>query len=496
MENRMKGSARHGSFDEAPRNLYTVSEITETIKQHLESEFPRVSIIGEIANFKIHTSGHVYFTLRDSSAMIHAVLFRRYAEALSLSPENGMLVIASGRVSHFGGSGQTQIIATDIIPAGHGNMELEFRRILQRLMDEGLTAPERKRRLPPYPETIAVITSPTGAVIRDLFDTLGRRWPIAKVVHIGAEVQGAAAVRSITRAFEISNGMNDIDVVILARGGGSAEDLWTFNNEEVARAVASSRHPVVTGIGHEIDTTIVDYVSDLRAATPTAAAEQATPLIEEVGRALAGTSRRLLMLANSSLANKHHLLEYLVRSSAFPTIIHHMERVELGVDDRVERLHAWWMEEQSAAQRTIDASRVRLERLRETGLARNKSSLAAVIGRLARRSPAERIGLANESLKHHRRMIRIGLAAAQALRRNELAGRARVLAGLDPRGVLKRGYAFCSTADDARRIIPRAEKVSSGDDMMVHFYDGGALCKVREKRKGTPWQRKRALKKR
>ncbi len=485
----MKDSPSRDLRRDAPHDLYTVTEITEAIKQHLESEFPRVSVIGEIANFKIHTSGHIYFTLRDGAAMIHAVLFRRYASALSLSPQNGMLVIASGRLSHFGGSGQTQIIATDLIPAGRGNMELEFRQLLQRLMEEGLTASERKRPIPRYPERIAVITSPTGAVIRDILDTLKRRWPVAEVIHIGAEVQGAGAARSIVRAFEVANKVAAVDTVILARGGGSIEDLWTFNLEEVARAVACSVHPVITGIGHEIDTTVADYVSDLRAATPTAAAELGTPLINEVRRTLAAESRRLAVLCASSLENKLHLVEYLVRSSAFPAIIHRIERAELEVDNRVEGLSEWWKGERFELKRTIDACGVQVAGAFETDIVRSDSSLASMIGRLVLRSPAEKIRLSSASLKHIACMMDVRFSAALSLRRNELGGRVRVLTELDPGDVLRRGYAYC-TAVDAARVIPRAKDISRGDDMMVHFYDGGAVCRVHEKRKGKSWQKR------
>ena len=485
----MKGNPGPRPLEETQRDVYTVTELTETIKQHLESEFPRVNVIGEIANFKIHSSGHVYFTLRDSATTIHAVLFRRYAEALSLSPGNGMLVIASGRISHFGGSGQTQIIATDLIPAGRGTMELEFRRLLERLMKEGLTAPERKRPIPPYPKIIAVITSPTGAVIQDILDTLKRRWPVAEVVHICAEVQGPRAARSIVRAFDIANGMEVIDAVILARGGGSIEDLWTFNLEEVARAVASSAHPVITGIGHEIDTTVADYMADLRAATPTAAAERAAPLIDEVRRTLVATSRRLDALCRSSLENKLHLMEYVVRSSAFPAIIHRMERAELAVDDRIERLLEWWNEERAEIERAIVARGARIEQCIATSLPCSERARAAVVERLVRRSPAEGMRRSSEYLTYVARIMRARFTAAQTLRRNELAGSERALADLDPRGVLKRGYAFCTTAD-AARIIPRARDISNGDELMVHFFDGRARCTVQEKRKGKPWQKK------
>jgi exodeoxyribonuclease VII large subunit len=273
-------------WDEPPpddsEDIYTVTEISEAITQSLESDFPAVRVIGEIANFKAHTSGHLYFSLRDKSNLLRAVVFRRYVEALPFGPDNGMLVIATGRISHYGGGGQTQIVAYRLTPAGRGGMELEFRSLLKKLMREGLTASERKRGIPPYPARFVVITSETGAVIRDILDTLKRRWPVAEILHIGVAVQGPRAVPTIVKAFERANRLEEIDAVILARGGGSIEDLWAFNSEEVARAVAGSVHPVICGIGHEIDTTIADYVADVRAATPTAAAELAAPSMERI----------------------------------------------------------------------------------------------------------------------------------------------------------------------------------------------------------------------
>ena len=482
-------SSGNEPLGDARRDLYTVTEISEAVRQHLESEFPRLNVIGEIANFKLHTSGHAYFTLRDNANMIHAVLFRRYAERLACVPANGMLVIAPGRISHFGGSGQTQLIATELIPAGHGNLELEFRRLLQRLMDEGLTAADRKRQLPRYPAKIAVITSPTGAVIRDVVNTIHRRWPVAGIVHIPAEVQGTGAAASLVRAFEIVNGMDDVDTVILVRGGGSIEDLWSFNSEEVARAVAASAHPVITGIGHEIDTTVADYVADVRAATPTAAAELATPLVDEVRRALAESLRRISTLETSSLANRRHLVEYLVRSSAFPAIEHRMERAELEIDASLERISGWGRSSSLAFARSLDESADAMMRCVDRGMGRSRASLDATLEGLAQGNPAGRMRLAAGSIDHGLRVMKLRLNGELSLRKNEVAGKLGALAELDPRGVLRRGYSFC-TAGDAARVIPRAREISRGDELTVHFYDGGVLCSVREKRRGRPWRKK------
>lgn len=485
----MKGNLRHDPLDETPRDLYTVTEISEAVRQHLESEFPRVNVIGEIANFKFHTSGHAYFTLRDEADMIHAVLFRRNAAALAFRPENGMLAIASGRVTHFGPSGQTQIIATDLIPAGHGSMEIEYRRLLQRLMDEGLTAAERKRSLPPYPGRIAVITSPTGAVIKDILDTLARRWPVASVLHICAEVQGPLAARSIVRAFEAASLIEDIDTVILARGGGSAEDLWTFNSEEVARAVAGSAHPVITGIGHEIDTTVADYVSDMRAATPTAAAELATPLIGEVRRKLGEALKTAAARYEGSIESRRHLVDYFERSAAFPAIAHRMELSELAIDGYLERISDSWETERREHGRTLESLEEELGRGVERRCAAGSSLLDGTMGRFSAQSPAEAMRLSQETVDHLAHIMRVRVAAAFALRRRELEGRLGAVRDLDPNGILRRGYAYCTVAGGTRLVVSRVEGIRSGDKLDVRFYDGTALCAVEEKRKGAPWRK-------
>jgi exodeoxyribonuclease VII large subunit len=402
-----------------------------------------------------------------------------------------MMVVASGRLSHFGGQGRTQLLAVDIVPAGKGTLEIEFRRLLEKLMREGLTAPERKRPLPPYPERIVVITSPTGAVIRDICDTLGRRWPVAEIVHVDAEVQGPAAARSIVRAFEIANGMSDVDAVILARGGGSIEDLWAFNLEEVARAVAGSVHPVITGIGHEIDTTVADYVADLRAATPTAAAERATPLVEEVERRRAGLVEKLGARSRDAIENNRHLVEYLLRSGVFPALLRRVDRGAFELDDRIARLGAWWEAEQEDNARCVESSLARIDRCTEANLRRHRSALAANLAAVAEGSPAGAVRACRGALGHSLTMMRARLRGALALRREQSGGMLRALEGLDPRRVLERGYAVC-TVPASGAVISRSREIAEGDRMMVNFSDGGALCAVERKGGATPWQKRRA----
>lgn len=464
-------------------DVYTVTEITDAIRQSLESDFPTVHVLGEIANFKAHTSGHLYFSLRDESNLIRVVLFRRYVDAIHFGPDNGMLVIASGRISHYGGSGQTQIVADRLIPAGRGVMELEFRALLQKLMGEGLTSSERKRPVPPYPARIVVITSETGAVIRDIVGTLKRRWPVAGIVHIPAAVQGSGAVPSIVRAFKLSNRLEDVDTVILARGGGGVEDLWAFNNENVARAVAGSVHPVITGIGHEIDTTVVDYVSDVRAATPTAAAELAAPQIDEVRIGLTESIRRLAGAFRGTHERRLNLLEYLMRSSAFAALVHRCEQAELKIDDAVGRLGAWWRTNRlehvnmlDTSMNTIGSHAIRSLRAREMQLTRLMTGAASG-------DPRARIATARGSIDGFLGELSLRTDQSLELARRGILNTVKAIDGLHPRTVLKRGYAYCTTID-GDTIIGRVERLAARDDVTVHFYDGKARCSVIEKRKG------------
>jgi len=476
-------------------DIYTVTEISDAIRQHLESEFHDVSVLGEIANFKAHTSGHLYFSLRDDSNALRVVVFKRNAARIGFEPQNGQLVVATGGISHYGGSGQTQLIARAILQAGRGLMEIEYRRLLQEFMEEGLTAPERKRPIPAYPSRIAIITSPTGAVIRDMTDAIGRRWPVADLLHLCVDVQGPKAEMSIARAFEMSNGFDDVDLVILARGGGSVEDLWTFNLERVARAVAGSRHPVITGIGHEIDTTVCDHVSDLRATTPAAAAEMATPDSAEVRGRIDGLLRRLSMLYRRGAEGRLGLLEYMMRSSSFPAIEHRLDRAELRRADMISRLEDRIDEAASSAGWAVDSLLLRLDVSMESATRCLNGRLGTVSQRLDRLDPRTRILVERESIELISEIVGVRTAAGVEIKRRFVSELSRMLEGLNPLTVLRRGYTYC-TGPEEGGIIARTDDVAPGDEMMVHFYDGGALCTVDRTRKGRSWRRKRDSRKR
>ncbi len=255
------------------REVYSVSEVVARARDLLEGAFSRVWVEGEISNFKGHFSGHFYFTLKDSESQLRAAMFRGANRGLKFQVENGLKVIAGGRLSIYSARGDFQMVVENLEPAGLGALQLAFEQLKQKLAQAGLFDPGRKKNLPEFPRRIAVVTSPTGAAIRDILNVTGRRSMLADISIYPVRVQGESAAREIAQALRRLNEENGWDVIICARGGGSLEDLWAFNEEIVAQAIADSRIPVISAVGHEIDYTISDFVADVRAETPTAAAE-------------------------------------------------------------------------------------------------------------------------------------------------------------------------------------------------------------------------------
>ncbi len=357
---------RPPSGSEPPERVPSVAEVTAVIKQQLEGRFADVWVAGEVSNLTRATSGHVYLSLKDESALLRGVIWRTAVAGLAIEPADGMAVICHGRIEVYAPRGTYQLTIDRLHALGTGTLEAQLRRLHARLDADGLFAASRKRPLPPFPRRIAVVTSPTGAAIADFLQTLRGRWLGSEVILIPSRVQGAGAAEELAAALASAGRLDpEPDVIALVRGGGSLEDLWSFNEEVLVRAVAASRVPVVSGVGHEIDITLADLAADLRALTPTDAAVRIVPDGEQVTAAVAGLGVRLAAALARRVATARERVGQVARARIFAD----PERL---VRERRER---------------VTAETLRLRRLLGVAVARGRERLAAAAGRLEAGSP-------------------------------------------------------------------------------------------------------------
>ncbi len=295
----------------------SVSELTKQIKFVLENEFEQVNVVGELSNFKAHYSGHWYFNLKDADSVISCTMWKGMNSYVFFTPQDGMKVIVKGRLTLYPPRGSYQIEVRSMKPAGVGELQEAFEKLKKKLSDEGLFDEAHKRPIPFMPQKVGVVTAIDGAALRDIVSIARRRFPIMELFIAPAKVQGSGSADSIVDAISLLNSKKNIDVIIVARGGGSIEDLWSFNEEKVARAIYNSKIPVVTGVGHEVDFTIADYVSDLRAPTPSAAIEIITPDSEEILEVINENSSHLLKLINSKVRDYKDIVTSTINSYGF-----------------------------------------------------------------------------------------------------------------------------------------------------------------------------------
>ncbi len=457
---------------------YSVSEVSQAVKRTLESTFDRVRIRGEISGFKRAASGHLYMALKDDKAVLDGVCWRGVAGKLGLRPEDGMEVIVSGRITSYPGRSKYQIVIDAMELAGEGALLklLEDRR--RKLMAEGLFAAERKRPLPYLPQVIGVVTSPTGAVIRDILHRLADRfprhvlvWPVL-VQGEGAAEQIAAAIAGFNRLGTAeSSGAPRPDVLIVARGGGSLEDLWAFNEEVVVRAAAASEIPLISAVGHETDTTLIDFASDRRAPTPTAAAEMAVPVRRDLLAELAELERRMLAAGGRLLDERRTLVEGLGRGLPEPKRL--IEEMSQRLDERGERLanamqsHLQGLTaEVGRLQAALPHPRQQLNFAKER-LAAEADRLGGV-GRRALRSADEDLARLDAG-----RRLRDFCGRALGDARGELEALARVLDSVSYQNVLQRGFAVVRGPDG---LVAGAAAVTPGLALDIEFGDGHAAA--------------------
>ena len=448
-------------FDAAPpgrraeQRIVTVSELTGRIRTLLESTHGHVWVEGELANCRRWKTGHLYFTLRDENAQIRGVMFRSAAVRLRFAPEDGLRVAARGRVTVYEPKGEYQIVCEHLQPRGLGSLQLAFEQLKRRLEAEGLFAGERKRPLPVLPRQIGVVTSTDGAAVRDILKVLDRRHRTAHVVLHPVRVQGEGAADEIARGIRRLAREDGVDVIIAGRGGGSLEDLWAFNEEPVARAIAASRVPVISAVGHEIDFTISDMVADVRAATPSAAAEMVVAGRRELVERIDRLGERLRAAARGAAARR---------------------RAQLLDLDRRPGLAGWPARLAMRGRRleglTHDAARIARARLgaRRRGLGNLQLRLEAC-------EPGRRLEAARTRLVAADGRLDAALDRRCEHARRRLAETSGRLEALSPLGVLGRGYAICWRGD-RKTIVRDASTVSVGDDLVVGLHRGRLDCTV------------------
>jgi exodeoxyribonuclease VII large subunit len=444
------------SFDEPrpTRRIWPVRELVGQVRELIELEYGDVWVEGEISNFRPAPSGHLYFTLKDADAQLPIVLFRRQAMLLRFRPEDGLHVLVRGRVSVYEQRGQMQLVAETMEPVGAGSLQLAFEQLKQRLKAEGLFDAARKRPLPAFPRAVGIVTSPTGAVIRDFLNIVNRRHAGLTVLILPVAVQGDQAPAEIESGLAQLNESGLVDVIVLARGGGSLEDLAAFNSERVARAIAVSRLPVVSAIGHETDFTIADFAADLRAPTPSAAAELITEAQHKIAEHLANQSHRL------DRAVRFQLLQARQRLTRLP-----VSRAESRVSTLLHR----------QAQRLDDLS-FRQEAAVEDQLRQRQRQVADLAAAVLRHDPRQALAQARERLLASR--TRIDRSLERTLRRSAVrigALNAR-LHSLSPLAVLERGYALVLSSDG--KLVRSTAQIAPGDRLTTRLADGAFASRV------------------
>ncbi len=381
--------------ESAAETALTVSQFTGMVKDLLEGAFPAVWVVGEISNFSRPSSGHCYFTLKDEGAQLRGVIWRNAAQRLRFEPQDGLEVICHGALDLYAPRGSYQLVVDQLQPKGIGALELALRRLREKLAAEGLFDSARKRPLPRFPRRIALVTSPTGAAVRDFLQVLKRRWLGADVLVVPVRVQGEGAAQEIATAIrQVNASQAEIDVVVVARGGGSLEDLWAFNEEAVVRAIYGSRIPVVSAIGHEIDVTLSDLVADVRALTPSEAAERVVPSGDELRQTLAQHAQRLLSQLRSRATTARMRLETLSARRVFRRPFAMIQQAEQRLDELDVRATRAVQRKLADRRAQIVASAARLESLSPLGvLGRGYSlTLREADGQLIRDANALRPG--------------------------------------------------------------------------------------------------------
>ncbi len=431
-------------------NIYTVSQVNTLVKEVLETSLPgRVMVQGEITGWKRHSSGHAYFSLKDEGSVLPCAMWKPNVARVRFRPENGLAVIATGFVNVYVPQGRYSLVVEEMTPEGVGALQLAFQQMVQKLRAEGLFADEHKKPIPTYPERIGILTSESGAAVHDIADSVHNRWPCTKLYLYPVPVQGEGAARQIAAAIADVNRRNarlKLDLLIVGRGGGSLEDLWAFNDEVLARAIFASKIPVISAVGHEVDTTIADLVADRRASTPTKAGVVSVPDMRDVLSDLDHQQTRLTRTVEARVELGSEYLRTILASSAFRNPLLAVRMREQHVDELASDLNE--------VTRTLIAER--------------RSMLHEYYEHVARIEPHRLLGAMAVRLNELTSRSLAAITAVINARKMDLTAREGRLAALDPRSVLKRGYTI-TTNKTTGKVVRALDDVRTGDTMVTEL---------------------------
>ena len=433
----------------------TVKALTKYIKRKFDADphLREVYVKGELSNVKIHSSGHIYFTLKDTGARINAAMFRTQASKLKFRPQEGMQVFVRGEVAVYETSGNYQLYAHVMEPDGVGGLFVAFNQLKEQLQKEGLFNPNFKQPIPKFPKTVGVLTATTGAAIRDICTTISRRYPQAEIVIYSTIVQGEYAAPNIVENIRLANNQQLCDVLIVGRGGGSIEDLWAFNEESVARAIFESRIPIISAVGHETDTTIADFVADLRAPTPTAAAELAVPNQQELVQQLLRSRSQLHQMTSQRLQYERHRLNKLKNSYPLAT----PERLYRPFTEKVIQLD------------------MQLGRASQMFLMKKSNELQKHVSAIKLHSPLYAIQSNHKQVEQMTKMLTRSISSLLDKKKNLYVSNIRTLEALNPLAIITRGY---SVIYKEEQVVNSITKLTKDDEVTIHFHDGKAQAKI------------------
>lgn len=437
--------------------IYTIKEINKYIKMRIDNDavLSDVWIRGEISNFTHHSSGHMYFTLKDKDSRIKCVMFASQNAKLKFIPRDGTKVLARGAISVFERDGAYQFYAHAMEPDGLGSLYLAYEQLKAKLEEEGLFAQSRKQALPLFPHTVGVITSPTGAAVRDVITTLQRRYPIANILLAPVQVQGEFAAPSIVKAINYMNQIKQCDVLIVGRGGGSLEELWAFNEEIVVRAIAESSIPIISAVGHETDFTLSDFVADIRAATPTAAAELAVPNLHDIKSKIKYNHDALTKSMQYKLSHTKQRLQRLVTS---PSLVE-PKRIVNKYAERIDYLH------------------MALKSHLKTKVNKDKAKLSLIDQKLARIHPEHRIKLNHKQIEFMREQLSVSIKKIVTKQSHAFVSLTKQLDALSPLKVMSRGYGL--VYDESNTLVKSVKQVEVGTIIQLNVTDGKLDCEVK-----------------